>query len=66
MFKSVCRISNIPGINVIFNNLTESFNKFPKNNFIKKYLLEGMEEQEIKLALEDLTQLENEYGEKEK
>ena len=63
--RSVCRISNIPGINIIFNNLLESYNNFPNSNFVGKYINEGMEEMEIKEAVEDLNNLRNEYEEKE-
>ena len=62
---SVCRISNIPGINTIFENFTKSYNESPKKSLIQKYLSEGMEEQEINQASEDLNDLVNEYGIKE-
>ena len=62
---SVCRISNIPGINNIFENFTKSYNESPKKSLIQKYLSEGMEEQEINQASEDLNDLVNEYGIKE-
>ena len=60
--NTVCRISNMPGINVIFNNLKESYNNYKGKNLIHPYISEGMEEQEFNEALEDLANLENDYN----
>ena len=60
--NTVCRISNMPGINIIFNNLKESYYNYKGSNFIHPYISEGMEEQEFKEAVEDLSNLENDYN----
>ena len=64
--RSICRISNTPGINNIFKGLKESYNEmYNKKEFIEQYISEGMEEQEIKEAKEELSKLENSYNELE-
>ena len=64
--RSICRISNTPGINNIFEGLKESYNEmYNKKEFIELYISEGMEEQEIVEAKEELSKLENNYKELE-
>lgn len=64
--RSICRISNTPGINNIYKGLKKSYNKmYNKKEFIEQFISEGMEEQEIKEAKEELSKLENSYNELE-
>ena len=62
---SVCRISNMPGINVIFNNLKESYNNYKGKDLIHPYISEGMEVQEFEEAVEELENLEVYYNDLE-
>ena len=62
--SSICRISNTPGINNIFKDLKESYNKMcNKKEVIKPYISEGMEEQEINEAKEEFLKFESDYKE---
>jgi hypothetical protein len=52
----------MPAINVIFNNLKESYNNYKGKDLIQPYISEGMEVQEFEEAVEELQKLENDYN----
>ena len=57
--NSVCRITNSPCIKEIFLGIKKKIEK--ENNIDKKYFEEGMEEEEVNKAREDLDNLINNY-----